>query len=159
MAATTDVAQALRYTYGSDRILRLANEESPTFRFLSRKKAPLGGRGQFIIPISTKNPGAWTGIAEGGDFPTALDPATAEATHSLQEFVGVYKVTMKLLQDARSDKFAFQQVVKFMDEGFKTRFMKMLNADFISDGLGKLAVLPAADDGVLKGEIVDFDFH
>jgi len=165
MAVTTDIPEALRYTYGEKRILRLANEESPTFAMLKRKKAPLGGRGQFIIPISTQNAGAWTGIAEGGNYPTALDPDTTEAKYSLQEFVGVYKLSLKLLQDARSDKFAFQTVIKFMDEGFKARFMKMLNADFISNGLGKLATLPAADDaaeitvGELpsceKGQVVD----
>ena len=166
MAATTDITQALRYTYfPGTRILRLANEESPTFRLLSRKKAPMGGRGQFLLPISTQNAGAWTGAAQNGTWPTALDPATTEASFSLQEFLGVYKVTMKLLQDARNDKFAFQQVIKFMDEGFKARFMKMLNADLISNGLGKLAILPAADDETTvtveavpsceKGQVVD----
>jgi len=165
MAATTDVTEGLRYTYGAERILRLANEESPTFRLLSRKKAPMGGRGQFIIPISTQNAGAWTGAAQNGSWPTALDPATTEASFSLQEFLGVYKVTMKLLQDARNNKFAFQQIIRFMDEGFKARFMKMLNADLISNGLGKLAILPAADDETTvtvealpsceKGQVVD----
>lgn len=146
MAATTDITQALRYTYGADRVLYLLSTEVPFFRKLSRKKKPVGGRGQHILPINTKNPGAWTGITEGGNFPTPLDPATAEATFSLQEFVGVYRVTMKLLQDARNDKFAFQQVVAFMDEGFKRRFARMINADLIGTGRGELATLPAADD-------------
>jgi hypothetical protein len=75
MASTSNVTQALRYTYGVDRVLYLFNQESPTFNILGRVKKPVGGRGQFIMPILTKNPGAFTGIAEGGALPTALQPA------------------------------------------------------------------------------------
>ena len=55
-------------------------------------------------------------------------------------------MSWKLLQDARNSKFAFQTALKMMEAGFKRRVLKLLNADLISDGLGKLAVLPAADN-------------
>jgi hypothetical protein len=60
--------------------------------------------------------------------------------------VGVYDVTWKLLQDASKSDSAFVDVVKFMDTGLQRHFLRMLNADLISDGLGKLYKFPAADD-------------
>jgi hypothetical protein len=146
MAATTNVTNALRYTYGVDRVLYLFNQECPTFNILGRVKKPVGGRGQFIMPILTKNPGAFTGITEGGALPSALQPATTEATFSLQEYVGLYDVSWKLIQDARTNKFAFQQAIQMLDDGLRRRIMRNLNSDLISDGRGALAFLPAADN-------------
>lgn len=146
MASTSNVTQALRYTYGVDRVLYLFNQESPTFNILGRVKKPVGGRGQFIMPILTKNPGAFTGITEGGALPTALQPATSEATFSLQEYVGLYDVSWKLIQDARTNKFAFQQAIQMLDDGLRRRIIRNLNSDLISDGRGALAFLPAADN-------------
>ena len=148
MASTTDVIEAMKYTYGVDQVLYLLNEEVVTWNMLQKMKKPMGGRGQFIMPIMVKNPGAWTGITEGGALPTGLNPDTAEATFSLQEYTGLYNMSWKLLQDARNSKFAFQTALKMMEAGFRRRVLKLINADFISDGLGKLASLPAADDQV-----------
>jgi hypothetical protein len=145
MATVSNVINALKYTYGVNKVLYLFNQESPTFNILSRVKKPLGGRGQFIMPIVTTNPGAFTGISEGGAIPTALDPATTEATFGLQEYVANYVVTWKLLQDARNDKFAFQQAIQFMDEGLKRRIMRNLNSDLIGTGKGELFTLTGAD--------------
>ena len=146
MASTTDVIEAMKYTYGVDQVLYLLNEEVVTWNMFQKMKKPLGGRGQFIMPIMVKNPGAWTGITEGGALPSNLNPDTAEATFSLQEYTGLYNMSWKLLQDARNSKFAFQTALKMMEQGFRRRVLKLINADFISDGLGKLATLPAADD-------------
>lgn len=147
MATTvSNVQKALKYVYGVNKVLYLFNEESPTFNILSRVKKPVGGRGQFIMPIMVQNPGAWTGITEGGTLPTALAPDTAEATFSLQEFVGMYDVTWKLLQDARNDKFAFQQAITLMDEGIRRRIIRNLNADLVDDGRGRLGVWTGADN-------------
>ena len=148
MASTTDVIEAMKYTYGVDQVLYLLNEEVVTWNMLQKMKKPMGGRGQFIMPIMVKNPGAWTGITEGGALPSGLNPDTAEATFSLQEYTGLYNMSWKLLQDARNSKFAFQTALKLMEAGFRRRVLKLINADFISDGLGKLASLPAADDQV-----------
>ena len=148
MASTTDVIEAMKYTYGVDQVLYLLNEEVVTWNMFQKMKKPLGGRGQFIMPIMVKNPGAWTGITEGGALPSNLNPDTAEATFSLQEYTGLYNMSWKLLQDARNSKFAFQTALKMMEPGFRRRVLKLINADFISDGLGKLASLPAADDQV-----------
>ncbi len=144
---TTAVLESLKYTYGTNRVLYLFNEESVGFNILSRVKKPVGGRGQFILPIITQNPGAFTGIIEGGTLPTPLDMDTAEATFSLQEYVASYNVSWKLIQDSRTDKFAFQQAVTMLDEGLRRRVMRNLNADLIDDGRGRLAVLAAVDDG------------
>ena len=146
MASTTDVIEAMKYTYGVDQVLYLINEEVVTWNMFQKMKKPLGGRGQFIMPIMVKNPGAWTGITEGGALPSNLNPDTAEATFILQEYTGLYNMSWKLLQDARNSKFAFQTALKMMEQGFRRRVLKLINADFISDGLGKLATLPAADD-------------
>src|SRR5205823_7803471 len=73
-------------------------------------------------------------------------PATAEATLSLHEFVGMYDLSWKLISDARSDKFAFQQAVDFLGDGLKRRVLRLMNADFIDNGKGRLAVLPAANN-------------
>jgi hypothetical protein len=146
VASTTDVIEAMKYTYGVDQVLYLINEEVVTWNMFQKMKKPLGGRGQFIMPIMVKNPGAWTGITEGGALPSNLNPDTAEATFSLQEYTGLYNMSWKLLQDARNSKFAFQTALKMMEQGFRRRVLKLINADFISDGLGKLASLPAADD-------------
>jgi hypothetical protein len=146
MASTTDVTQALRYAYGVNKILYLFNEESPTWKVLSKVKKPMGGRGQFIMPIAVRNAGAFTGITEAGALPTALQPTTAEATFSLQEYVGLYDVSWKLIQDARNNKFAFQQAIQQLDDGLKRRVMRNLNTDVIDDGRGRLAVMPAADN-------------
>lgn len=143
---TTAVLESLKYTYGASRVLYLFNEESVVFNILSHVKKPMGGRGQFIMPVVVQNPGAFTGILEGGSLPSALDMDTAEATFSLQEYVAVYTLSWKLIQDSRTDKFAFQQAVQMLDEGLRKRVMRNLNSDLIDNGKGRLAVLPAADD-------------
>jgi hypothetical protein len=122
------------------------NEESPTYRNLQKVKKPVGGRGQFIMPIQTKNAGTFKGVVEGGTIPTSVAPGTAEALFSLQEYVGVYDVTWKLLADARNDKFAFQTAVQFLDDSLKRRILRLLNVDLIDNGKGRLGVLPAADN-------------
>src|ERR1700687_3814370 len=94
--ATTDIINALHYTYGVNKVQYLFNHESPTYQMLGKVRKPMGGRGQFIIPIVTKNAGVWKGIAQGGSLPTALQPATAEATFALHEFVGVFDMSWKL---------------------------------------------------------------
>ena len=116
---TTAVLEALKYGYGTNRVLYLFNQESVVFNILSRVKKRVAGRGQFILPAMIQNPGAFSGITEGGTLPTALYADTAEATFSLQEYVAVYTLSWKLIQDASSDKFAFQQAVTMMDEGLK----------------------------------------
>lgn len=146
MAQVSNVIEALKYTYGTDRVEYLFNEESVTFNILSRVKKPVGGRGQFLMPILVQNPGAFTGITEGGSLPSALQPDTTEASFSLQEFVGLYDVTWKLIQDARNNKFAFQQAITMLDEGLKRRIMRNLNADLLDDGRGRLGVWTAADN-------------
>jgi hypothetical protein len=146
MASTTDVVEALKYTYGVDQVLYLVNQEVVCWNMFQKAKKPLGGRGQFIMPIMVKNPGSWTGISEGGALPSNLNPDTAEASFSLTEFAGLYNMSWKLLQDARNSKFAFQTALKMMEAGFRRRILKLLNADLLSDGLGKLATMPAADN-------------
>jgi hypothetical protein len=165
MSTTTAVLESLKYGYGVNRVLYLFNQESPTFNILSRVKKPVGGRGQFILPIMTKNPGGFSGIVEGGSLPANRNADTAEASFSLQEYAATYSVSWKLIQDSRNDKFAFQQAVTMLDEGLRRRVMKMLNADLIDDGRGRLAVLTGADStGVITsaflprcevGQIVD----
>lgn len=147
MAATTttNIINALKYTYGVNKVQYLFNQESPTYKMLGKVKKPMGGRGQFIIPTITKNAGAWTGIAQGGTLPSALQPATAEALFALHEFVGMYDMTWKLIQDSSTDKFAFQQAVQFLDDGLRRRVFRNLNSDFVDDGRGRLAVASAAN--------------
>ena len=146
MATTSDVIEALKYTYGTDQVLYLLNQEVVCWNMFQKMAKPMGGRGQFILPIMTKNPGAWTGITEGGALPSNINPDTTEATFSLKEFAGLYNMSWKLLQDARNSKLAFQTALKFMEEGFRRRVLRLINADLISDGLGKLGIMPAADN-------------
>jgi len=143
---TTAVLESLKYAYGANRVLYLFNQESVVFNILGRVKKPVGGRGQFILPIMVQNPGAFTGIGEGGSLPTALDADTAEALFNLQEYVGVYTLSWKLIQDSRNDKFAFQQAVSMLDDGAMRRFMRNLNSDLLDNGKGRLAIWPAADN-------------
>jgi hypothetical protein len=151
---TTAVLESLKYAYGANRVAYLFNQESVVWNILSRVKKPMGGRGQFILPIIVQNPGAFTGIVEGGSLPTALDMDTTEATFSLQEYVAVYNVTWKLIQDSRNDKFAFQQAVSMLDEGLKRRVMKNLNSDLIDDGRGRLAVLSGTGTTTFTSDFV-----
>ena len=146
MASTTDVIEALKYTYGVDQVLYLVNQEVVCWNMFQKMKKPMAGRGQFLMHIMVKNPGAWSGLAEGGALPSNIDPDTTEASFSLQEFAGLYNMSWKLIQDARNSKFAFQTALKMMESGFRRRILKLINADLISDGLGKLAIMPAADN-------------
>lgn len=147
MATTvSNVVNALKYTYGVNKVQYMFNQESPTYNMLNKVKKQQGGRGQFIIPLITKNAGAWKGISEGGSLPTALAPATTEATFALHEFVGMYDLSWKLISDSRSDKFAFQQAVQFLGDGLKRRILRNMNSDFIDNGKGRLAVWTVADD-------------
>ena len=166
MAQVSNVVEALKYTYMSDRVAYMFNEESVVYNILSKVKKSQGGRtNQFLMPILVQNPGAFTGIAEGGSLPSALQPDTTEAYFDLQEYVGLYDVTWKLIQDARNSKFAFQQAIQMLDEGLRRRIIRNLNSDFMDDGRGRLAVLPAADNDttitvnalprVEKGMVVD----
>jgi hypothetical protein len=100
------------------------------------------------MPLWVQNPGAFTGIIEGGALPAALQPDTTEATWFLQEYVATYDVTWKLIQDARTDKFAFARAVQMLDSGLKRRIFRNLNSDLIGTGKGELGVLPAADNQV-----------
>jgi hypothetical protein len=162
---TTAVLESLKYGYGVNRVLYLFNEESVVYNLLGRVKKPVGGRGQFIMPIITQNPGAFTGITEGGTLPTPLDMDTAEATFSLQEYVASYNVTWKLIQDSRTDKFAFQQAVSMLDDGLKRRIFRNLNSDFIGTGKGELFTITGTDTSTVvtsaylprveKGMVVD----
>lgn len=147
MAATTttNIINALKYTYGVNKVQYLFNQESPTYKNLSKVKKNVGGRGQFIIPTAVTNAGVWKGIAQGGSLPTALQPSTAEALFGLHEFVGMYDMTWKLIQDSASDKFAFQQALSFLDDGLRRRFLRALNSDFVDDGRGRVAVASAAN--------------
>lgn len=144
--ATTDVINALKYTYGVDRVLYLASQEVPLWNVLYKTKRDVGGRGQFLMPILKQNPGAWTGIAQGGALPTALNPATTEASYALKEFVGIYEVSWKLIQDARNSKFAFQQAIQMMDDGLRRRIFRLLNADLLGTGRGELAQIASAQN-------------
>ena len=147
MAQVSNVVEALRYTYMADRVAYLFNEESVAYNILGKVKKSQGGRtNQFLMPILIQNPGAFTGVAEGGSLPSALQPDTTEAYFDLQEYVGLYDVTWKLLQDARNSKFAFQQAIQMLDEGLRRRVIRNLNSDFIDDGRGRLGVLAAADN-------------
>lgn len=143
--ATSNVLEALKYTYGSERVLYLFNQESIVWNILSRVKKPVGGRGQFILPVMVQNAGTFKGIAEGGTLPTSVAPDTAEVTFGLQEYVGIYDLSWKLIQDARSNKFAFQQAVQFMDESLKRRVMRLLNSDLTGTGKGELATITGVD--------------
>ena len=144
--ATTDVIEALKYAYGVNKVLNVFNHESPTWAMLSKVKKPMGGRGQFIMPLLVQNPGVFKGIAQGGSLPSATVADTTEATFSLQEYVGIYDMSWKLIQDSTKDKFAFQQALQFMEDNFRNRVVRNLNSDLISDGRGALAYLPAADN-------------
>src|SRR3972149_2649139 len=148
ISTTTNVLEMLKYTYGTERVLYLLSREVPLWNILKRKKVPLGGRGQFIMPITVKNAGTWIGITEGGTLPTGLAPDTTEATWSLQEFAGMYEVSWKLLQDARKSEFAFARAIQFLEDTFTNRYLRLINADLLSDGRGVLGMLPAADNQV-----------
>ena len=114
MASTTDVIEALKYTYGVDQVLYLVNQEVVCWNMFQKMKKPMAGRGQFLMPIMVKNPGAWAGLAEGGALPSNIDPDTTEASFSLQEYAGLYNMSWKLIQDARNSKFAFQTALKMI---------------------------------------------
>ena len=147
MASVANVLEALKFTYAVDHVQYLFNDESVVYSILGKQKIAQGGRtNQLRIPIMVQNPAAVTGIAESGALPTALNPDTNEAYFDLQEYVGVHSISWKLLQDARSDKFAFQNIIEMMQEGTLRVFFRTLNSDFIDDGRGRLGVLPAADN-------------
>lgn len=147
MASTTDVVNMFKYTYGSDRMSYLAAQEIVLWRILSRKKTPVSGRGQWIIPIQKQNAGVWVGNAEGGAKTTRrAQPSTMEATFGLQEFHGVWDLSWKMLQDARKDSYSFARAIDFMDESFKRRVFRLLNADLLGSGLGELGILPSTQD-------------
>lgn len=147
-AVTTDVTQMFKYTYADiDRLIYLAAQEIVVWRILSRKKTPVGGRGQWILPIQTRNAGVFVGNAEGGAKTTRRSqPATTEATFTLQEFHGVWDISWKMLQDARKSEYAFSRAIDFMDESFKRRTFRQLNADLLGTGLGELGILPSTQD-------------
>lgn len=150
-AITTDVTQMFRYTYADiDRLVYLAAQEIVMWRIFSRKQTPVGGRGQWILPIQTKNAGVFRGNTEGGSKTTRRSqPGTMEATFGLQEFHGVWDISWKMLQDARKSEYAFARAIDFMDESFKRRTFRQLNADLLGTGLGELAILPSAQDGTV----------
>lgn len=146
--STTDVTQMFKYTYGTDRLLYLAAQEIVLWRILKRKQKPMGGRGQWILPIQKQNAGVFVGHQEGGAKTTRrAQPAAMEALFSLQEFHGVWDISWKMLQDARKDEYAFARAIDFVDESFKRRVYRLLNADMLGTGVGELGILPSAQDG------------
>lgn len=147
-AATTDVVNMFKYTYGTDRMLYLAAQEVVLWRILSRKQTPVGGRGQWILPVQKNNTGVFVGHLEGGAKTTRrAQPSSTEAAFSLQEFHYIWDVSWKMLQDARKDEFSFARAIDFMDGSMRRRMFRLLNADMCGYGRGELALLPAADNG------------
>lgn len=145
--STTDVIEAFKYTYGATELAYLASEEIVAWNILSRRQAPLGGRGQFIIPFRTKNAGVFQGHAEGGAKTTRrAQPDTVEATFSLQEFHGVVDISWKMLQDMRNSEYAFEKGLDFVENAQRTRVFRLLNAEVLGYGRGELGILPAADN-------------
>lgn len=145
--STTDVVEAFKYTYGASKLAYLAATEIVAWNILSRKKDPMGGRGQYIIPIQKRNAGVFVGHAEGGAKTTRrAQPTTTEATFALQEFHGIFDLSWKMLQDARNSEYAFQKALDFMDSSFRRRVFRLLNAEILGYGRGELGILPAADD-------------
>ena len=145
--STADVLEMLKYTYGTERVLYLISTEVVAWNMLKRKQMALGGRGQQLMPIRTKNAGIFRGMAEGGTLPTDRAAAeTQEASFSLQEFYGAINVTWALIDRARSDRFSFERAVDFIDTAFKARLFRLINADLLGTGKGELGILPAADN-------------
>lgn len=148
MAATTDAINLFRYTYGIERLQYLAIQEIVAWRIFSKRKSPVGGRGQWIVPVQTQNAGVWVGHTEGGPKTTRrAQPATTEATFFLQEFHGIWDVSWKMLQDAMKDEYAFERAVDFLDESFRRRTFRLMNADIIGTGRGELTSISASQDG------------
>lgn len=147
-AATTDVITMFKYTYGTERMLYLAAQEMVMWRILNRKKTPVGGRGQWILPVQKNNTGVFVGHAEGGLKTTRRSqPSSTEATFSLQEFHYIWDVSWKMMQDSRKDEYSFGRAIDFMDNSMKRRMFRLLNADVCGYGRGELGILSAADDG------------
>lgn len=147
-ASTTDVVNMFKYTYGTDRILYLAAQEVAIWKILSRKKTPVGGRGQWLLPVQKNNTGVFVGHTEGGLKTTRrAQPSSTEASFALQEFHYIWDVSWKMLQDARKDEYSFARAIDFMDGSMRRRMFRLLNADLCGYGRGELGILSAADDG------------
>ena len=146
--STTDIIEALKYTYSSpERIAYLFSSEVALWNILKKRPLNLGGRGQDLMPIRTKNAGIFRGITQAGTLPTVRAQAdTQEASFALQEFYGVIDVSWKLLQDANKSEYAFQNALDFVEEAFRTRMFRLINADLLGYGRGELGILPAADN-------------
>lgn len=147
MASTTDIVNMFKYTYGTERMLYLASQEIVAWRILKRRMVAIGGRGQYITPIQTRNTGVFMGHTEGGAKTTRrAQPASAEATFSLQEFHYIWDTSWKMLQDARKSEYAFARTIDFMDTSARRRMFRLVNADLIGTGKGELGILSAADN-------------
>ena len=145
--STSDILEALKYTYMGDRVAYLASMEVVLWNMLKKRDMRVGGRGQSLLPIRTQNPGVWAGITQAGTLPTRRVTAdTQEASYALQEFYGAINLSWKLIQDASQDRFAFERAVDFCDSAFRTRMFRLINADLLGTGLGELGVLSAADN-------------
>lgn len=146
-ASTSDVVNMFKYTYGTDRMLYLASEEMVMWNILSRRKTPVGGRGQWLIPVQKNNTGVFVGHAEGGAKTTRrAQPSSTEAAFALQEFHYVWNVSWKMLQDARKDEYSFARAIDFMDTSMRRRMFRLLNADLCGYGRGELGILSGTDD-------------
>ena len=146
-ASTSDVVNMFKYTYGTDRMLYMAAQEIVMWRILSRKKTPVGGRGQWILPVQVRNSGVFVGHTEAGAKTTRrAQPSTSEATFSLQEFHYIWDVSWKMLQDSRKDEYSFSRAIDFMDTSMRRRMFRLVNADLLGTGKGELGILPAADN-------------
>ena len=165
-ATTLNVIEALRYTYSSpERVLYLYNDESVTKEILANNTERADGRGLLIQPVTVNVPAEFRGVAEGGTIPTPIDPDTDEALWSLVEYVGVYNTSWKLLDQASRDKAAFVKITTWLTESLRKHMFRMLNADLIGNGLGKLYTFPGADNNathttsevpsVSPGQIID----
>ena len=147
MAATTDVTEMLKYTYAQEQLSYMATQEVPLWNVISKKKTPMGGRGQYILPIQTANTGVFVGHTEGGTLTTTrAQPSTTEATFGLQEFHGIYNVTWKAMQDARNSQFAMERMGEFLDNSMRRRVFRQLNAEVNGYGKGEMGIMTGADD-------------
>lgn len=166
---TTNVIEGLRYTESEEQLMMALNEESVAWNLLGNNGKAftrLGGRGMNIESIVSQLPVRISGATEGGSIPAAIAMDTEEALFTAQPVVGVWEATWSLIMRARRSKDAFKNAISMHQDGLRTAFTREMSIELLDNGLGRLAILSAADDdatqnnlsgfpGVLRGMVLD----
>lgn len=86
------------------------------------------------MSLTRRNFFARIGAIVAGAVVAPYVPLPAISSIALKELYGVVDISWKVLEDSRADQFHFERALDQLDNEFRARVLRQLNADLLSIG-------------------------